>query len=193
MTGLIEVRSKDVERPTVAELRQEAEREEEGIESSLAPSAKEAASRKRGPVYAGTGPRAGGRGFVSAFIPEIYQAKVGRPVVWTFHRMHSISFRAPREAKEGIFLEGDRARVNADAWQPVESRPPPREVFRYPATRKRFAIKGGEWSGEGVFSSGIIRATRPATVSYSLVFSKAGTYAYSCLVHPSMRGKVEVT
>jgi plastocyanin len=38
----------------------------------------------------------------------------------------------------------------------------------------------------------VIRATPPGTVKYSMRFGKAGTYTYSCLVHPAMRAKVVV-
>ena len=192
MSGVIEVRSPDTERPTVAEVRAEAEREEEQIESVLEPPARAAASRESGPVRAGTGPAGTTRGLVSAFIPDVVKTKVGRPVAWTFYRMHSISFSPSREAKEGLFLEEDPPRINPDAWAPVRSRPPPSEVFRYPSRAKAFSINGGSYDGEGEFSSGVIRATPPTNVTYTLRFTKEGTYAYSCLVHQSMRGKVEV-
>ena len=44
-------------------------------------------------------------------------------------------------------------------------------------------------SSTGLWNSGHIEAHK----SYSFTFTKAGTYAYHCMIHPYMMGKVVVT
>lgn len=52
-------------------------------------------------------------------------------------------------------------------------------------------IDGGEWDGQGFFSSGIAPAFAP--VSYDITFTAPGTYDYQCLIHEGMAGTVTVT
>lgn len=51
---------------------------------------------------------------------------------------------------------------------------------------------GGQYSG-GFAHSGFIGAAPFPTDTYSLTFTKPGTYQYVCLLHPDMAGIVEVT
>lgn len=199
MTGALEVRPKDAERPAVADLRTEADNEEGEVASSLEPAARVAGvaafdAKGKGPVLAATGPRGLSRAFIAAFIGDEVKAAVGEEVVWNVHRTHTISFRPSRDAKEGLVIDDDGGgvKVNEDAWTAVGSTKVPADVYRVPPTKKSFAIDGGTWSGEGEWSSGVIRATPPTKVTYTMRFSAPGTYAYSCLIHPSMRGKVIV-
>lgn len=193
MSGAIDVVAPDQERPTVAQLRKNADDEEREIAGTLQPPARDAIRREGGPVFAGTGPRGTTRGLMSAFFPRDETAKVGKPLGWRFYGMHSIAFKPDRDAKEGVLIEKDGEwRANPDAWKPVGGPAVPKSVFAYPPSTKADSIDGGTWDGEGTFSSGIIRATPPATVSYTLRFSKAETYKYQCLVHQAMRGTIQV-
>lgn len=199
MTGNIEVRPDDVARPAVAELRTAAEEEQDSIDSTLEPTAKAAqtaVNRVEGtPFFAGTGPEGITRGMIDAFIPRDGEAKVSEPVTWRFYGTHSISFKPSREAKEGLLLlEGDKAEVNANAWSPVGSPALPKDLFAYPPTKKKtFKLDGGSYDGEGEFSSGVIPQEQPRVVQYTLRFTEEGTYSYTCLIHSSMRGKVDVS
>lgn len=196
MTGTVEVVDKKTERPPVADLRAQADAEQDEIASTLEPSAREAATDAKvdgGPVIAGTGPEGLSRGFVSAFFAREVTASVGTPLRWNFHRAHTISFGPSREAKEGLVLsDGDGVRINEDAWKAVGSKEPPSDLIAVTPKKKSYAIDGGTWDGEGEWSSGVIRATPPTKVSYTMRFSKAGTYRYSCLIHQAMRGTVTV-
>jgi plastocyanin len=195
MVGSIEVRSPDVDRPTVAQLREQSDREEESIESSLEPSAKTAATASEGdPIAAGAGPTGLSRGFIAAFVPNATEARVGEPVTWRLYGTHSISFNPDRDAEEGMLLvDDDPITANSDAWEPQGSAALAYGVSVYPPRKLTFEIDGGAWDGEGEWSSGIIPALKPKIVTYTMRFSKAGTYRYSCLVHDSMRGKVVVS
>jgi len=54
------------------------------------------------------------------------------------------------------------------------------------------ARSGARYSG-GFAHSGLIGAKPFATDTFSLVFTKPGTYAYGCALHPGMGGQVVVT
>jgi plastocyanin len=53
-------------------------------------------------------------------------------------------------------------------------------------------IDGGSWDGAGFHSSGAVLSFPPQLFTYSLKFTKPGTYPYKCLVHPDMQGTVTV-
>ncbi len=199
MTGTVEVRPSDVERPPVAELRTQSETEQNEIAGSLEPAARSVGVQAfdrapKGPVWAGAGPRGITRGFVAAFIGRDVTVGNGEVLKWNVHRTHSISFNPSRKAKDGFVLEeGDGFVINPDAWKAVGSKPPPAAVFATPpADNKGITVNGGTWDGEGEWSSGVIRATPPRPVAYEMRFSEPGRYSYSCLVHPFMRGTVTV-
>lgn len=192
MTGAIEVRAKDVDRPPVAEVREQGRDQENEVVATLEPPARRSVQRRGDTVLAGTGPVGRARGLVSSFIPERARARVGTPVTWELFGMHSISFDPSRDAEEGIVIEDrDGVHLNLDAWRAVGSPSDPR-AFSFPPAEPALEIDGGTWSGEETFSSGVLRATAPATITYSLEFAEPGTYRYRCLVHPRMRGRIVV-
>lgn len=193
MIGSIEVRPTEVERPPVANIRQLARDEENEVAGTLEQPARRAAARNDDGVLAGTGPVGRSRGLLSSFIPEQAKVSTGEPLTWELYGMHSISFDPSRDAQEGVLIEdGEGVRINPDGWDPVESSPPPAAALSFPPTMPSVEIDGGSYPGEGAFSSGILRATAPAVVKYTLRFEGAGTYRYRCLVHPRMRGRVVV-
>jgi plastocyanin len=130
---------------------------------------------------------------VSSFIPNEVKIGTGEKVVWQLYGTHSISFDPSRDAKQGVIVEDDEgAHINLDAWRAVGSPGQPDAAVSYPPSSARVAVKGGSWSGEGAFSSGILRASQPTVLTYELTFTKPGSYRYLCLVHPRMRGRVVV-
>jgi plastocyanin len=193
MTGAIEVRPATVERPPVSEVREQAKLEEDEVASSLGTVARRVLPRTGDPVLAGAGPAGRARGLLSSFVPREASIDPGDPLTWELFGMHSISFDPERQAREGVLLEDrDGVRVNLDAWRPVDSPAQPAAALAYPPTLAVASVDGGSWDGEGRFSSGILRATSPAKVLYTLRFTKAGTYNYLCVVHQPMRGTVRV-
>jgi plastocyanin len=194
MTGVLEVRAPGVERPRVADVRKQAMDEENDVAGTLEQPARRAAELRIGSkVLAGTGPVGRVRGLVSSFIPDVAEVQKGSPVEWTLYGMHSVSFGASRDAQDGILIEDrDGVRINLDAWRAVGSKPQPEAAVSYPPASGVVDVDGGAWSGEGEFSSGVLRASPPGVITYTLRFSKAGTYRYQCLIHQRMRGRVVV-
>lgn len=193
MVGAIEVRPTTAERPRVADVRKEGDDEEDEVAASLEPAARRAAARERGAVLAGTGAVGRIRGYLSSFIPENSQIDSGDSITWQLFGMHSISFEPSRDAEQGILVEeGGSVRINDDAWKAVSSPAQPAAAVSYLPSAEPVEVDGGSWSGEGSFSSGILRATPPGVVNYKLTFTSPGTYRYRCLVHTRMRGRVVV-
>lgn len=195
MTGALEVREPGVERPSVAQLKILGRDEQRVVAASVTTAARDAATPPEGVVLAGAGPEGEVRGFMSAFIPEVFTTRVGEPVEWKVFEMHTISFRPARRARDGILLKerGGEVRINLEAWKPDGAPSPPPEALVYPPPPEPVSIDGGTWPGEGSFSSGILRAIPPGRLTYTLRFSEPGTYAYFCLVHDQMRGRIEVS
>jgi plastocyanin len=55
-------------------------------------------------------------------------------------------------------------------------------------------INGSRFSGSGFRSSGLVLSFPPEELfSYSLTFTRPGTFNYVCLIHPAMTGSIEVT
>ena len=135
-------------------------------------------------------------GAANEFTPRTIEAKVGEKVTWTFISLHSISFNVPKYApiftvkKDGTVVSSELVYDPAGGWPgrtpPVsENEDGPPGVGDTPVS-----IDAGNFDGGGgLKSSGAEWATGD---TYSVTFTKAGTYPYACLIHPGMIGKVVV-
>ena len=129
---------------------------------------------------------------INEFFPRTIQAKVGQPVRWDFDGWgHTVSFNVPKYFP--IFtVDDDTGRVQ---WDPKSHEPvgwdlPERETFRQEESPPPADLDAGTWDGKGGFhSSG---ALNPGD-SFTLTFSRAGTYPYACVLHPQMVGTVQVS
>ena len=194
MHGSIEVTSPNVPRPNVRQVKIAGRDEQRVVAAALREPAETAANAENVPIAAGTGPSGLVRSFVSSFIPSVAKARVGEPVRWRLFRTHSISFNPSRRASDGILVQerDGTVKINKEAWQPAGVDVPV-AATRYPPPRQRVEIDAGTWSGDGARSTGVLRAIPPLSVTYTLRFAKPGTYDYVCLVHNSMRGRIEVS
>jgi plastocyanin len=126
--------------------------------------------------------------------------KVGEKVTWTVVGPHTVSFGASEALRTFITKSPDGSvHVNPDSFAPAggagqpepdPNAPPPDEnAPPGPPTN----IDGGSYDGNGLHSSGAVLSFPPQLFSYSMTFTKAGTYEYFCLIHPDMKGTVNVT
>ncbi len=112
----------------------------------------------------------------NSFRPRTVEVAVGDTVTWDFQKpwtLHTVTFLSGQKEPEDFVHEGDKTYAN------------PQEFF--PAG-------GKEYDGTGYLNSGVAPQEPSAPpFSYSLTFTKAGTYKYQCLLHgPEMSGTVVV-
>ena len=123
-------------------------------------------------------------GGVAGFGPSNIKVPVGGKVTWKVIGPHTIYFNAPTDAQGLRQAAPDGAvHLNEKAFAPVGGPPPP---------EKAGLVNGGSWNGVGPHSSGFFLSFPPDLYSYSLTFTKAGTFNYLCTVHPGMKGTVTV-
>ena len=133
-------------------------------------------------------------GFVSEFTPAQINATVGQKVTWTFIGDHTITFNVPPYTpllmldKKGNLILNQGLDKAKGGWPGAPrdhsansgNGPPPPAIH----------LDAGNFDGTGgVHSSGTGFNTGD---TYSVTFTKAGTYPYACLIHPGMIGKVVV-
>jgi len=54
-------------------------------------------------------------------------------------------------------------------------------------------IDGGTYDGKALKSSGLMQSFPGQLFTYSLKFTVSGSYEYVCLVHPDMKGTINVS
>jgi plastocyanin len=132
-------------------------------------------------------------GIVNEFTPRTINAKVGEKVTWTFIGNHTISFNVPPYTPLFVFDKNGKVSSNQGldkpkgGWPGVpagheshDDGPPPPPVH----------LDAGDFDGSGGLKSSGTGFNTGDT--YSVTFTKAGTYPYACLIHPGMIGKVVV-
>ncbi|HVF20455.1 MAG TPA: hypothetical protein VNA14_09445 [Mycobacteriales bacterium] len=188
MVGTLTVVAAGATVPAPAEVTAKGAAEKAAFVAALAPGYAAVKAGKTPQVLAGA---LGGEGVpaeVDAFGPAEATVAVGGKVTWTVRGPHSIAFNAPADAV-GFRLPGSDGAVhrNGKALKPAGG---PGQVTG-PEGPSSDPIDAGKWNGEGFHSSGLIRAfAKPVT--YSMIFTKAGTYKYLCTIHIDMEGTVKV-
>lgn len=190
MQGTVKIVAKSQRVPSPAAVRRTArDQAERDARATFAAARKEARAAKpvagvaARPLYA---PR-----YVSAneYFPHAIRTKVGEPVTWRVDGLaHTISFNVPSYFPVFTLKRNGDVNYDARASRPAKwTVPPPTEENFTPQPR---TIDVGEWNGSGGFhSSGLLNDGD----SFTLRFTKPGTYPYACAVHPQMIGRVVVT
>ena len=134
--------------------------------------------------------------FVDEFVPSTVEAKVGKKVTWTFDGGHNIAFNVPKyfpvfEVKKDGRVTIDKRAFEAVKW-PAPERPevPEGEEPAEEEEPEPINVDGGEFDGSGGFHSTGLDYNSGDT--FSLTFTKSGTYLFACVIHPAMVGKVVV-
>ena len=128
---------------------------------------------------------------INEFFPRELEAKVNQKVTWTIDgSLHTVSFNVPKYFP--IFTVADAGAVEWDpqAWEPVgwdlDFEP---RGFGPNVGEDPLELDAGRWDGKGGFhSSG---ALLPGD-TFSVTFTRAGTYPFACVLHPQMVGTLSV-
>ena len=128
---------------------------------------------------------------VNEFLPKTVKAKVGKPITWTVDGFaHTVSFNVPKYFPVFTAEKNGDVEWNPKSWKPVAWDVPEAEETGPDSESGPRKIDVGKWDGKGGFhSSGVIGEGETFTVT----FTKAGTYPYACVLHPQMVGTVEVS
>jgi plastocyanin len=210
MSGSVEVVEPGEDIPSQAEVSRQARKELEADAAKALQRARETEQRKVGDKirYTSEGPEGevvhevalplAGRSIddetpviINEFFPRKLSAKVNQEVTWSFDgSLHTVSFNVPKYFP--IFTVADSGRVRWDpkAWQAVgwDLDFEPRSFG--PQDSEPVTLDAGKWDGKGGFhSSG---ALLPGD-TFSVTFTKAGTYPFACVLHPQMVGTLTVT
>jgi plastocyanin len=123
-------------------------------------------------------------GVLDEFYPKRFTAKVGQKVTWLLMG-HTVSFKVPKYGPQlSVDPKTHEVTLNQQAYNAVgvtipdydeESDAPPPEV------------DAGEYDGSRFLSSGV-----QFGLPFSITFTKPGTYAYACTIHPRQVGTLVV-
>ncbi|HEY8285243.1 MAG TPA: plastocyanin/azurin family copper-binding protein [Chloroflexota bacterium] len=116
-------------------------------------------------------------GTADAFFPEHLTVHVGDSVTWTGN-FHTVSFASPLEI----------AQLRKTFIMPVPQKNGPPQLQLNP--KVAFPAGGPTYDGSAYANSGLL--LNVPKQSYTLQFTKAGTFTYACLVHIGMDGTVTV-
>ncbi len=200
MTGSIIVVDSDEVIPTPAEVLAAGEAQVNELAAKLEAAVAALSTLDADTAQAGSGSPDVQIGIVNMFGPQDVSVAVGGSVTWTVIGPHTISFNAPEDATPLRLLVMERSappeeavHINEKTLAPANSagQPPPPEG-EAPPPGPPILIDGGTWDGEGFLSSGVIVSFPPQLFQYRLTFSTAGTYNFTCLLHPGMEGTVRV-
>jgi plastocyanin len=126
-----------------------------------------------------------------AFFRKAIKIHVGDTVSWTLDGFHTVTFPAPGQQPPPFVLplanEVVSGAIDA-AGNPFFFNGQPKLLVNPAAA---FPAGGPTYNGSAFANSGLPAGSGPGK-PFSLKFTKAGTYRYYCLVHPTMTGTVTV-
>jgi hypothetical protein len=114
---------------------------------------------------------------------------------------HTISFNVPKYFPEVVIEKDGTVRYPEQVYKPVggpgfpqdTSGGGPPQPGQPPPPPPPVHLDAGNYDGSTFLSSGLGGQSAPTQeVTYSVTFTKAGTYKFACLVHPQMVGEVVV-
>lgn len=198
MSGVVEVVDAGTRIPSQAEVNQRARAEIAGDAAEPRRRIRQAADGD----FGGLEPPLAGRSsnddpdddpvVVNEFLPRRVLGEVGEPLTWTVDGApHTVSFNVPKYFPS-LDVSGGRI-----VWDPRSFRSVgwtfPEPVHRDQPDESALGADGqdvdaGGWDGRAFHSSGVLE---PGD-TFTLTFTRAGTYPFACLLHPQMVGVVEI-
>lgn len=205
MSGEVEIVAKDAAIPSQRDVSRQARKEIERDAKGAVARVKEAKAAKSGKVGGLSLPLAGREVVaeseggeapvvINEFLPKNTTARVGEKVTWTFDGIvHTVSFNVPKYFPIFSVAKDGNVSWNPQSYEPVGWTVPPQPDSEGPPGQgpepERRKVDVGTWDGKGGFrSSG---ALDPGE-TFSVTFTKAGTYSYACVLHPQMVGTLVV-
>jgi plastocyanin len=188
MRGTIVVVPERVNLPWPGDVTSAGSRETSGLSSQLQDAATAAWTATPNKAVAGaSGP--GVPGVVLSFGPT-YRVRVGQKVSWHVAGMQTITFDPTSQARKGLIVKRKgRFEINAVVWRAAGS--PTSVVTAQGPSGESMTVDAGAWNGSGFENSGLLQAGANG-LTYSLTFTRAGTYHYHSLIYPAMHGTVIV-
>lgn len=197
--GTIDVRSAETKIPSQAEVNIEARKE---INKEAAPLLQTFRQTKKTGAFTAEGetykePLGGlfnekvNHAAINEFVPRTMKLKVGEKATWTLlGPPHTVSFNVPAYFPIATVGKDGTVKINGKLDAPAGGSPPLPEEGGDDGPSPPVNIEAGAWNGEGFYSSGSLGGGSAAT--YTMSFSKPGTYKLACLFHPPMVGTVQV-
>ena len=200
MSGAIEVVAAGADIPSQREVSRQARNEIDEDADLALPRMKEVRAAKSGTAKVGDVqlPIAGLEVdedytvIVNEFLPRKVEAKVGEPVTWNFAGIdHTVSFNVPKYFPIFTVKDGGEVFWEPESYEPVgwEIEEKSTKPSGQGEPEEPRLIDVGEWDGKGGFhSSG---ALSPGD-TFTVTFTRAGTYPFACVLHPQMVGSMTV-
>jgi plastocyanin len=140
------------------------------------------------------------QGSLTEFVPRTIKVKARQKITWRIvGDFHTVSFDVPKYFPEIKFAKDGAVTYSDETVNPVAGPgfppPPPFDPTSTgpPPAPQPVHVDAGNYDGSHFLSSGLGGPTDPSQeVTYSVTFTKPGTYKYACLVHPQMVGEVDV-
>jgi plastocyanin len=176
--------------PSPADVLAAGKQQLDDLTAKLAPTVADAQKADTpGKVQSGIGSDEVSNVLATEFAPKETTVASGETVTWTINGPHTVSFNVPESARtiitqdpQGGYHLVEEALTPA-GFTPPDTGPPSTDPDATPPP-----VEVGAWDGTGFLNSGIMFGG-----DFSVTFSKPGTYAYSCVIHPDMKGTVTVT
>jgi plastocyanin len=133
---------------------------------------------------------------INEFFPPAVSAKVGEKVQWTFVGPHTLTFRPPERPHDYIRVDSDGSvHFDHQLLSPAGGPQPTPQSATSTSEVLGVDLKvtdGGSYDGSSFRSTGLVLSFPPTLLGYTLVFTKPGTYPFTCVLHPGMDGVVTV-
>lgn len=191
MRGTINVVAPGAKAPSAAAVEAAGNKQLNATVKKIQPAlAKADAKAKPGTVQSGVGVD-GVNAEAVEFAPTDVSIPVGGSVTWNLS-FHTVSFNFPESARPDIIQDADDTwHFNGETFTAAGFTPndPPKKPKKgkQPAP---YNVDAGTWNGSGYLSSGSF--DYEGDVTFKVTFATAGTYTYTCLIHPDMEGTVKV-
>ncbi len=115
---------------------------------------------------------------LNSFLPSVLTVRAGDTVNWSFAGFHTVTFNAGRAGLPLIVPAPTAGELMLGAGAfPFPPGPTP---------------PTGAYEGASQVSSGTPQGDPGEAPPFSLTFTRAGVYAYECIIHPGMEGTVSV-